>query len=216
MAAATDPGRAAWLFGDAERIANSITHETAKASALSYVAKRWPPPTPAAPRASPTPSPTRPSKAWALSDVAGAVAATDPGRAVSASPTPSPTKSAKVSALSDVAVAVAATDPGRAERIANSITNESAKASALSGVAEAVAATDPGRAERIANSITNESVKAAALSWWRSGGSHRPRPRRTHRQLHHQRVLESIGVPKYRGGARLSLTMIKDRQSPRR
>ena len=110
------------------------------------------------------------SKASALSDVATAVAATDPGRAerIASSIT---RESSKASALSSVATAVAATDPGRAARIASSITDEFSKASALSSVAKVVAATDPGRAarlladaERIASSITNKSSKASALS----------------------------------------------------
>ena len=37
--AATDPGRAARLLANAERIANSITDESSKASALSGVAE---------------------------------------------------------------------------------------------------------------------------------------------------------------------------------
>jgi len=39
QSAATDPGRAARLLADAERIANSIADEPTKASALSRVAK---------------------------------------------------------------------------------------------------------------------------------------------------------------------------------
>jgi hypothetical protein len=86
------------------------------------------------------------SKASALSDVAKAVAATDPGRAerIAKSIT---VESWKVGALSGVAEVVAATDPDRAarlladaERIASSITRESSKASALSDVARALAA----------------------------------------------------------------------------
>jgi hypothetical protein len=99
VVAATDPGRAARLLADAERIASSITVES------------W--------------------KVGALSDVAKAVAATDPGRAerIAKSIT---VESWKVGALSGVAEVVAATDPGRAarlladaERIASSITNKS-------------------------------------------------------------------------------------------
>ena len=84
--------------------------------------------------------------AGALSDVAKAVAATDPGRAerIAKSIT---VESWKVGALSGVAEVVAATDRGRAarlladaERIASSITNKSSKASALSDVARALAA----------------------------------------------------------------------------
>jgi hypothetical protein len=85
-------------------------------------------------------------KVGALSDVAKAVAATDPGRAerIASAIT---VESWKVGALSRVAEVVAATDPGRAarlladaERIASSITNKSSKASALSDVARALAA----------------------------------------------------------------------------
>ena len=200
--AATDPDRAARLFADAERIANSITDKSEGIGAATASRGRWQPPTRTAPNASPTPSPTSHSKASALSRIAEALAATDPDRAarlladaerIANSITD---ECSKASALSGVAEALAATDPDRAERIANSITDEYWKASALSDVAEALAATDPDRAarlladaERIANSITDESSKASALSRRREGaGSHRPRPRRTHRQLHHRRV----------------------------
>ena len=92
-------------------------------------------------------------------------------------------------------------DPARAarlladaERIASSITDESSKASALSGIAQALAATDPDRAERIASSITSESCEGRGAERHRAGtGGHRPRPRRTHRQLHHRQVLRRQG-----------------------
>ena len=73
--AATDPGRAARLAGDAERIANSITDKDAKA--------------------------------WALSGVAEAMAATDPDRAerIANSIT---SESAKALALSSIAKALVA------------------------------------------------------------------------------------------------------------
>ena len=167
--ARNDLARAARLFTDAERIANSITNES--------------------------------SKAWALSGVAKALAATDPDRAarlladaerIANSITD---ESSKASALSDIAEALAATDPDRAERIANSITDESAKASALRGIAEALAATDPDRAERIANSITSEYCEGIGAERHREGaGRHRPRPRRTHRQLHHRRAAKASAL----------------------
>ena len=116
-------------------------------------------------------------KAWLLSEVARAVAVTDPGRAARLAADAEriantlTDESEKAWALSEVARAVAVTDPGRAarlaadaERIANTLTDESEKASALSGVAEVVAVTNPDRAERIANSITDEFEKALVLS----------------------------------------------------
>jgi TIR domain len=145
-----EPGRndlawAARLFGDAERIANTLTDET--------------------------------DKAYALSTLAAAVAATDPGHAARliadaeriANTITDENEKAEVLML--MAGAVAVTDPGRAERIANSITEESAKAWALSSVAGALAATDPGHAarliadaERIASTLTDEDDKAWTLS----------------------------------------------------
>ena len=118
--ARNDPARAARLLADAERIANSITDESSKASALSGVAEAL--------------AATDPDRAARLLTDAERIAnsITD--------------ESSKAAALSGVAEALAATDPDRAERIANSITDESWKASALSGVAEALAATDPDRA----------------------------------------------------------------------
>ena len=88
------PGRAARLADDAERIANSITDESAKARALSGVAEAV-----AATDPAPPGSPTQ--------RIANSITS----------------ESAKAPALSDVATAVAATDPGRAERIANSLTD---------------------------------------------------------------------------------------------
>jgi predicted SnoaL-like aldol condensation-catalyzing enzyme len=109
------------------------------------------------------------SKASALSEVAEALAATDPDRAERIAHSITDEHS-KASALREVAKTLAATDPDRAarlltdaERIADSITDEHWKALALSEVAEALAATDPDRAERIADSITDEHWKASAL-----------------------------------------------------
>ena len=109
------------------------------------------------------------SKAEALTNMAQAVAATDPGRAarlfgdaerIANSITD---EDSKAGALYYVVLVAAATDLGRAERIANSITDEYMKESALSEVAGPLAATDPGRAERIANSITDEYRRDNAL-----------------------------------------------------
>jgi hypothetical protein len=133
-----DPVRAGRPFAEAERIANSITDESAKASALRDVAKAV--------------AATDPGRAaWLFGDaerIANSI--TD--------------ESSKATALSGVAAAMAATHPARAEGIANSITNQSAKARALRDVAAAMAATHPARAERIANSITDQSAKASALA----------------------------------------------------
>jgi len=116
--------------------------------------------------------PDKEVKAWPLSEVAGALAATDPDRAerIARSITG---KRWKAETLSGVAAALVAIDPDRAahlltdaERIAHSITNEIGKASLLSGVAVALAAIDPDRAERIARSIPGKITgwKPTALS----------------------------------------------------
>ena len=172
-----DLARAARLLADAEHIANSITAESSKASALRYVAKALAATNPdRAERIARSITAER-WKAPALRDVAKALAATDPDRAdrlltdaerIAYSITDD---YLKASALSGVAEALAATDPDRADRIARSITYGSWKASALSSVAKALAAIDPDRAdrlltdaERIAYSIIYQSLKAPALS----------------------------------------------------
>jgi hypothetical protein len=133
--------------------------------------RRWRPPTPTAPSASPGRSPTRATKEEALAAVAEALAVTDPGRAERIARSITGEYAYGAWALLSVAKALAATDPGRAarlitdaERAAQSITREDAKASALAAVAEALAATEPGRAERTARSITNEHCRASALA----------------------------------------------------
>jgi phage gpG-like protein len=168
--AQSDVSRVIRLLADAERIANSITSEFWKASALSGIAAVLAATDPDRAERIANSITSEFWKPSALSGIAVALAATDPLRAerIANSIT---SEFWKVSALSGIAVALAATDPERAarlladaERIANSITSESSKASALSGIAKALAATDPRRAERIANSITSESSKASALS----------------------------------------------------
>lgn len=115
-----DPGRAARLFADAERAAQSITDEYWKAGTLCDLAA------------------TDPDRAARLIADAERTARsfTD--------------EDAKASALAAVAKALAATDPDRAERIAQSITDEYLKASALTNLARAAvqhAADDPEAAE---------------------------------------------------------------------
>src|SRR6266496_1444414 len=124
-----DRARVTRLIGDAERIAQSITSERSKASALAQVA--------------------------------GALAATDPDRAERIAQPAVSSRSA--AALVRVAKALAANDPDRAELIAQSIIDGRSRASALVRVAGALAATDPDRAERIAQSITNGRSKVSAL-----------------------------------------------------
>ncbi len=109
-----DPARAARLLGDAEHIANSLTSDYAKASALSGVAA-----------------------AAAATDPGRAARLLGDAERIANSIT---RKLEKAEALRDVAAAVAATDPGRAEHIANSITDEYTKASALIGVARTLSA----------------------------------------------------------------------------
>jgi hypothetical protein len=180
--AATDPGRAARLLADAERIAQSITDESDKARALAAIAKALAATDPdRAERIAQ--SITREGwKAFALADIAKALAATDPGRAerIAQSITDKSeiSKFDKAMALAAVAKALAATARRRAarllakaERIAKSMINEFYKVIALADIAGALAAIDPGRAarlladaERIAQSSTDESDKARRLA----------------------------------------------------
>ena len=117
------------------------------------------------------------TKAWALAEVAEALAATDLDNAVrliadaKGAAQSITNESNKAFVLSKVAEVLAATDPDGAERVAWSITDESEKASALTQVAEVLVATDPDRAtrliadaERIAQSITDENSKAYRLA----------------------------------------------------
>jgi hypothetical protein len=108
-------------------------------------------------------------KAEALSDIAEALAATDPDRAEQIAQSITD-KVEKVWALGSVAEVVATTDPDRAARIiavaergAHSITDEDQKELAMMGIAMGLAATDPDRAERIVQSITPSHSKGSAL-----------------------------------------------------
>jgi hypothetical protein len=132
-----DALQAIHLFVDAGRVADSITDKSAKASALSSIA-----------RAVAVTDPRRAARLFVDAErVADSVTS----------------ESAKGSALSNIAQALVATDPDGAERVANSITDESTKGWALSHIAQAVAGANPDRAERIANSIADESAKGWAL-----------------------------------------------------
>jgi len=175
--AATDPGRAARLTDDAERLAQSIPDPAAKAAALTAVVRGLATADPdraeRLARAITDPS----YRAPALAAVASAVAATDPGRAARltvgaerlAQPIPDPdTKAAALAALAD---RLAGTDPDRAERLAQAIPSPSLRAPALAAIADAVAAADPDRnarltadAERLAQAIPGASLRAPALA----------------------------------------------------
>jgi hypothetical protein len=107
-------------------------------------------------------------KAEALSDIAEALAATDPDRAEQIAQSITD-KVEKVWALGSVAEVVATTDPDRAARIiavaergAHSITDEDQKELAMMGIAMGLAANDPDRAERIAWSIPGRAAKRVA------------------------------------------------------
>ena len=164
--AATDPGRAARLFTDAEQIGRSITDEPSKVSVLCHLAAALAATDPGRAARLLTDAEhigrSITDESWkkesVLGVVAKAVAAADPGsaeRIVGSIPS--------AAALGGIAEAMAATDPDRAERIAYSITPEHMKVMALHGIAEAMAATDPGRAARIARSITEDYSKDKAL-----------------------------------------------------
>jgi hypothetical protein len=157
---ATDPGRAARLFANAERIAESISDERPAATSTDHgesffqaAADRFMAGIP---------------KACALSNIASALATSDPDRAERTAQSITDALQKEI-ALSNIAVTLAATDPDRAERTAHSITDDEheswLKAIALAHVAAAVAASDPDRAERTAQSITPGSDKAVALGW---------------------------------------------------
>jgi hypothetical protein len=161
--------RADRLFADAERIAESITEESAKAEALARVVRALAAAKPDRAERIARSITGETDKALALGSVAEALAATDPDRAerIAESIT---SDHWKASALGSVAGALAATDPDRAERIAQSITSQYWRASALGSVAGALAATDPHSAERlfadaarIAQSITDDHWKGQAL-----------------------------------------------------
>jgi hypothetical protein len=128
IAVRDDLGRAAQLIQDAERLAESITDECQRASALADIAAVL--------------AATEPDRAAQLIEDAEHLAqsVTD--------------KYSKDSVLADIAVALAATDPDRAERLADSITMASSMAKALAELAIALAATDPDRAERLARTIS--------------------------------------------------------------
>ena len=88
-------------------------------------------------------------------DVAKAVVATDPDRALRLARSIT-NESGRAHALADIARALAAADPDRAarvfddaERLAQSMTDENPKARALAAIARALAATDPDRAARL-------------------------------------------------------------------
>ena len=168
-AARRDRSRATRVLIDARGIAESITDENLKASALADIAK-----------ALAATDPDRAAgliadaeriaqsitsnglRAIALADITGTLAATDPDRAERIAR--SITREVwKARALADVARGLAATDPDRAERIAQSITREALQEEAIAEIAGALAATDPDRAERIAQSITSDGWKAIAL-----------------------------------------------------
>ena len=163
-----DRARVTRLIGDAERIAQSITSERSKASALAQVAgalaatdpDRATQLTADAERIAQSITSVT-SKELALTEVAKALAATDPDRAERIAQPAVSSRSA--AALVRVAKALAANDPDRAELIAQSIIDGRSRASALVRVAGALAATDPDRAERIAQSITNGRSKVSAL-----------------------------------------------------
>ena len=129
IAVRDDLGRAAQLIQDAERVAESITDECQRASALADIAAVL--------------VATEPDRAAQLIEDAEHLA-----QSITE-------KYAKDSVLTDIAVALAATDPDRAERLVQSITMASSMAKALAELAIALAATDPDRAERLARKISS-------------------------------------------------------------
>jgi TIR domain len=161
----SDPGRAARLFDDAERIANAITTMSDKAQALGYVA--------AAVAAVDPGRATRLfdevdrvanrlkkyERGWALRCVVEAMAAVDPDRAERIAYTVRD-ESRRKDMLGYVAMAVAATDPVRAEHLVPAITGWINVALVM----KAMAAVDPDRAERIASTMTRSHDKDSALS----------------------------------------------------
>jgi len=163
-----DRARVTRLIGDAERIAQSITSERSKASALAQVAgalaatdpDRATQLTADAERIAQSITSVT-SKELALTEVAGALAATDPDRAERIAQSITSWHSKEL-ALTEVAKALAATDPDRAERIAQPAVS-SRSAAALVRVAKALAANDPDRAELIAQSIIDGRSRASAL-----------------------------------------------------
>jgi hypothetical protein len=165
-------------ISDAERIAQSITQEYRRASALADIAMPLVATDPDRAESIVRSINNKSRPARALVDIANALAATDPERAarpitdaerIAQSITD---KGDKVTALTHVAAALAATDPDHAESIVQSITDKGDKVTALTDVAAALAASDPDRAarlitdaERIAQSITTrKGSKGEALA----------------------------------------------------
>ena len=174
--AATDPDRA-------ERIAHSITSDSAEARALADIAGTLAATHPDRAERIAYSITSDSDKVRALADIAGTLAATDPDRAerIAAEAervTQSVTGKSRIVrvlrskkpfsgegvALADIASKLAATDLDRAERIARSIITDWLRSKALADIAGTLAATDPDRAERIAQSITSYSDKARALA----------------------------------------------------
>ena len=129
IAVRNDLGRAAQLIQDAEHLAQSITDECQRASALADIAAVL--------------VATEPDRAAQLIEDAEHLA-----QSVTE-------KYSKDSVLTDIVVALAATDPDRAEHLLKSITMASSMARALAELAIALAATDPDRAERLARTISS-------------------------------------------------------------
>jgi hypothetical protein len=155
--AATDPARAARLLADAERIAQSITHDYWRLRRLAEVATVLAATNPdhAVRIVLSIRDRVRLDKPGALNPVVKALAATDPNRAelIAQSITHD---NWRAKALVEIAEALAATDPDRAAqlladagRIAKFSLDHSQKASALAEVAKALAATDPDGAAQL-------------------------------------------------------------------
>jgi hypothetical protein len=108
-------------------------------------------------------------RAMPLADIAAALAAIDPGRALEATDRiDDPAQ--KTRALAEIAGALAATNPRRANEVtgqalatAAGITSSSYRTQALAGIASALASTDPGRALAAADRIDDTYSKEQAL-----------------------------------------------------
>ena len=176
IAVRNDLGRAAQLIQDAEHLAQSITDECQRASALADIAAVLVATEPD--RAAQliedaehlAQSVTEKySKDSVLTDIVVALAATDPDRAEHLLKSIT-MASSMARALAELAIALAATDPDRAERLARTISSvgdvfsEHPQACALAAVAKALAATEPRVASRLVQSITVESTRTSALA----------------------------------------------------
>jgi len=174
---ATDEDVQAWALGEAvrplaaidpdraERLAQSITGDYYRESALTHVVRALVPADPDRAERLAQSITKDDRRVMALSSVAVAIAGIDPDRAERLAQViiDSPVgKSSKAREVNRIVGALAAGDPDRAQHIAWSMTDDTGKHSALDDIAVVLAATDPERAARLLQSYERPTVGALA------------------------------------------------------